>query len=268
MKVLALPLTLAVGWVLVASPARLAAEIEAPKHVIVEARGARSWLFESKLEQTVDAGLSSAIDFTQDLELKHDWSPQLLAIWKITNGHRVRVEWTRFVYVGDTRLARDITIGDITIPVDAFNRTEIESQRLSVSYSYLFKLGTERFRLGPMIEVRRFSDDIQFDGWINEPVEENWTAKTGVEAWGGSIGGELDAYLAPQVNLNAFVTYIAFGKLDGYFHIDTTLRYFFRRWIGVTAGYIYDGGKIKNDDPQGFLRIQTHQVFVGLAFGF
>jgi hypothetical protein len=242
MKVLALPPILAVMCLTAAVPARLAAQIEAPRHVIVEGRGARSWLFESKLEQTIDAGLSSTIDFTQDLDLKHDWSPEILAIWKITNGNRLRVDWTRFTYVGDTRLTRNITIGDVTIPVNAFNRTEIEA--------------------------RRFAEDIRFDGFINEPAEENWTAKTGVEACGGSIGGEFDAYLAPQVNLNAFVTYIAFGDLDGYFHVDATLRYFFRRWIGTTTGYIYDGGKIKNDDPPGFLRIQTNQVFVGLAFGF
>ena len=46
------------------------------------------------------------------------------------------------------------------------------------------------------------------------------------------------------------------------------LRYFLTPWLGINGGYIYSGLKIVIDDPSGFFRLQSNNIFFGATLGF
>jgi len=38
--------------------------------------------------------------------------------------------------------------------------------------------------------------------------------------------------------------------------------------LGINGGYVYSGLKIVIDDPAGFLRVQSNNIFFGATLGF
>ena len=88
------------------------------------------------------------------------------------------------------------------------------------------------------------------------------------DVWAGTIGTEFDSTLTEPLNFYGFVNWIGGRPLDGSWEVEVGLRYFLTPWLGINGGYVYSGLKIVMHDPEGFLRVQTNNIFFGATLGF
>jgi len=98
--------------------------------------------------------------------------------------------------------------------------------------------------------------------------DELLAASINTGVWAGTIGAEFDSTLSEPLNFYGFVNWIGGGPLDGTWEVEVGLRYFLTPWLGINGGYIYSGLKIVIDDPAGFLRVQSNNIFFGATLGF
>ena len=122
-------------------------------------------------------------------------------------------------------------------------------------------------RIGPLLDVRRLTFDISTSAQRTNP-DELLEASIDTDVWAGTIGAEFDSTLSEPLNFYGFVNWIGGGPLDGTWEVEVGLRYFLTPWLGINGGYIYSGLKIVIDDPAGFLRVQSNNIFFGATLGF
>ncbi len=137
---------------------------------------------------------------------------------------------------------------------------------LRFSYAYLFPIGGERIRIGPLVDARRVTFDLSASAMVSNP-DRFLEASIDTNVWAGTIGAEFDSTLTEPLNLYGFVNWIGGGPLDGSWDVEFGLRYFLTSWLGINGGYSYAGTKIVIHDPEGFLRAQTNNIFFGATLG-
>ncbi len=145
--------------------------------------------------------------------------------------------------------------------------SSIGKEEFRFSYSYLFPIRGERLRIGPLVDVRRLDFDLSASAQRTDP-DGLLSASVEIGEWAGTIGAEFDSTLAEQLNLYGFVNWIGYGDLDGSWDVEFGYRYFLTPWLGINGGYSYMGRKILTHDPEGFLRIQSNNIFFGATLGF
>jgi len=243
------------------------AQSNSPQTFLFDGRGLWSSIFQSKLDQDLTTGSRVTVKFDDDLGLTSAWGPQVRAIWKITPGHRIRFDYRRLEHSGEEVIDKDIQIDDIIFPAGSRVGASVGGDELRFSYAYLFPIGGERFRLGPLVDARRVTFDLSASAMLTNP-DQLLEASIDTDVWAGTIGAEFDSTLTEQFNLYGFVNWIGGGPLDGTWDIEFGLRYFLTPWLGINGGYSYAGTKIVIKDPDGFLRVQTNNIFFGATLGF
>lgn len=242
------------------------AQAKAPQRFLFEVRGFWSDPFQSKIEQTIPLPIAT-IDFEEDLGAGSEWGALFRAQVKITSGHHLRVEYDRVEYSGTVASTpNDIEIGGVMIPEGTAIVTDIPLARLRFAYWYLFRVGGDRFRVGPMVNAVRFSLDPSLS--VRHETTTLRRIKIGGDAWGGTIGAEFHSYLSDSANLYGFAGWIGAGDLDGSWDAEFGLCYFLRPWLGISGSYRYSGNKILLGGANGFLRVQTNNLGIGVAVGF
>ena len=243
------------------------AQSNVPQHFLFDGRVLWSSVFQSKLEQDLLGGGRGSVIFDDDLGITSAWGPQLRAVWKITSGNRIRLDYRRLEHSGEKVAEKDIPIDDIVFPAGSRVGSTVEGDELRFSYAYLFPVGGERFRIGPLIDARRVTFDLSASAMRTNP-DELLEASIDKDVWAGTIGAEFDSTPTERLNLYGFVNWLGGGPLDGSWDVEFGLRYFLTSWLGINGGYSYAGTKIVINDPEGFLRAQTNNIFFGATLGF
>ncbi len=189
------------------------------------------------------------------------------ALWKITPGNRLRFDYKPLENSGEKVTERDLQIDETVFPAGSRVSYLIGVEEFRFSYSYLFPVGGERLRIGPLLDVRRFSFDFSASAQRTNP-DELLEASIDTDVWAGTIGAEFDSALTEPWNLYGFVNWSGYGELDGFREIEFGLRYFLTPWLGINGGYVYSGLKIVTHDPEGFFRVQSNNIFFGATLGF
>ena len=189
------------------------------------------------------------------------------ALWKITPGNRLRFDYQPLENSGEKVTERDLQINETVCPAGSRVSYLIGVEELRFCYSYLFPVGGERLRIGPLLDVRRFSFDISTSAQGTSP-DELLAASVETDVWAGTIGAEFDSALTEPLNFYGFVNWIGYGELDGSREIEFGLRYFLTPWLGINGGYVYSGLKIVTHDPEGFFRVQSNNIFFGATLSF
>ncbi len=243
------------------------AQSKSPQHFLFDGRALWSSIFQSKLEQDLPTGSRVTVKLDDDLGLTSAWGPQFRAIWKMTAGNRIRFDYKRLEHFGEKVIDKDIQINDIIFPAGSRVGSTIGGDELRFSYAYLFPIGGERFRMGPLVDARRVTRDLSASAMLTNP-DELLGASIKADVWAGTIGAEFDSTLTEQLNLYGFVNWIGGGPLDGSWDVEFGLRYFLTPWLGINGGYSYAGAKIVINDPEGFLRTQANNISFGATLGF
>ena len=254
-------------FLLVAVTAVAKAQSNVPQHFLFDGRAVWSSNFQSKLEQDLTTGSRVSVKFDDDLGITSAWGPQFRAIWKITAGNRIRFDYRRFERSGEKVTEREIQIDETIFPAGSRVGSSVGGDELRFSYAYLFAIGGDHLRLGPLVDVRRVTLDLFASAMRTNP-DELLEASIKTDIWAGTIGAEFDSTLTEQLNVYGFVNWIGAGALDGTWDVEFGLRYFLTPWLGINGGYSYAGTKIVIKDPEGFLRTQTNNLFFGAALGF
>ena len=245
------------------------AQTKVPQHFFFEVRGFWSDPFQSKIEANVPGPFAS-VNFKEDLGFGSEWGALVRGVVKITPGHRFRIGYQRVEYTGTIAMAsRDIEFGGVTIPEGSAIRGALPLEKLKFVYSYLFRVGTDRFRVGPMINAAHISIDPSLSAQV--PGQNLEEISVEVDGWGGTIGGEFDSYLSESTNLYGFAGWIGAGDLDGSWDVEFGLRHFFTPWLGISAAYRYSGNKLlltSGGAIDSFLRVQTNNLSIGVVVGF
>ena len=178
------------------------AQSKSPQHFLFDGRALWSSAFQSKLEQDLPTGERVSVNFDDDLGITSAWGPQVRAIWKITPGNRIRFDYRRIENSGETVIERDIPIDDIIFPAGSRVGSTIGGDELRFSYAYLFPIGGERFRIGPLVDARRVTRDLSASAMLTNS-DELLGASIKADVWAGTIGAEFDSTLTEQLNLYA-----------------------------------------------------------------
>ncbi len=242
------------------------AQSNVPQHFLFDGRALWSSIFQSKLEQDLISGSRVTVKFDDDLGITSVWGSQVRAIWKITAGNRIRFDYRRLEHSGEKVVEKDIPIDDIIFPAGSRVGASVGGDELRFSYAYLFPIGGERFRIGPLVDARRVTFDLSASAMVSNP-DRLLEASIDTNVWAGTIGAEFDSTLTEPLNLYGFVNLIGGGPLDGSWDVEFGLRYFLTSWLGINGGYSYAGTKIVIHDPEGFLRAQTNNIFFGATLG-
>ena len=238
------------------------AQSRSPRHFLFDGRVRHSSIFQSKLEQG-----QNTVEFDNDLGFSSDWSSELRALGKITPGNRIRFDYKPLENSGEKVTERDLQIDGTVFPAGSRVGYSIGIEELRFSCSYLFPIGGERLRIGPVLDVRRFTFDLSASAQGTSPCELlEASINTGV--WAGTIGAEFDSTPTERLNVYGFVNWIGGGPLDGSWDVEFGLRYFLTPWLGINGGYSYAGTKIVIKNPDGFLRTRTNNLFFGAMLGF
>ena len=243
------------------------AQSNVPQHFLFDGRAIWSSTFQSKLEHDLATGERVSVKFDDDLGITSAWGPQVRAIWKITPGNRIRFDYRRIENSGEKVVEKDIPIDEIVFPAGSRVGVSVGGDELRFSYAYLFPIGGERFRMGPLVDARRVTFDLSASAMLTNP-DQLLEASIDTDVWAGTIGAEFDSTPTERLNVYGFVNWIGGGPLDGSWDVEFGLRYFLTPWLGINGGYSYAGTKIVIKNPDGFLRTQTNNLFFGATLGF
>lgn len=237
-----------------------------PEKVLFEVSGNWSHPFDSKLQGDLnDQGKTVE---QSDLGVGSAWGPKVRILWKMSPGNRLRLDLNRIdlTYRGERLIDKKIEFPGLEFPINTSLKSEFKTTEFRIAYSYLFKIGSDRLRLGPLMDVRRVDADVTAQGTLGDIRLGPADFDTGT--WGATIGVEFDSHPAEAVNFYGLVDWIGAGDLDGSWDVETGIRYFFTPWLGFTLAYEYTGTKVRFDDRNGFIRVQSNNLSAGVALGF
>lgn len=222
--------------------------------------------FQSKVQSEVFGKEVSLVQ--SDLDVGSAWGPQARFLWKMSPANRLRFDLNRvdLTYEGERVIDREIDFPGVEFPIDASIESKMKASEIRLAYSYLFKIGSDRFRLGPLVDARWEKMEVSATGTLNG--NNLGTGNYKGDVWGATVGAEFDSYPAEALNFYGFADWIGVGDLEGSWDIETGLRYFFKPWFGLTLAYEYTGTKIRLNDGEGFIRVQSNNVSGGVVLGF
>ena len=212
-------------FLLVSVTAAGQAQSKSPQPFLFDGRALWRSIFQSKLEQDLITGSRVTVKFDDDLGFSSDWGPELRAIWKITPGHRIRFDYRRLEHSRKKVTEREIQIDEVIFPAGSRVGSSVGEDEFRLPYSYLFPMSGERLRIGPLVDARRLTFDLFASAMRTNP-DELLEASIKTDVWAGTIGGEFDSTLTPQLSSYGFAHWIGAGNLDGSWDVEFGLRYF------------------------------------------
>ena len=209
---------------------------------------------ESSFSTTGNQG--STISFDRDFDFRNSLGFELRYTYRTKSGkHKFLAEYTDNRWDRTTTLSRSFTFLGETYVANLEATGELKQKTFRGMYSY--RWGTEKLRVGPMVDVGVIDTSLKVSGTTNNGSR---TAEGSITKFAATIGYDLD--YRPNSKLHFFNNLggIVFSG-ERLFHVEAGLKYFPIRNFGLSGGYKFRYYKTTQDDN--FIRISMHGPFFG-----
>lgn len=213
--------------------------------------------------QVSEGGFGTIIDLDEDLGISEDDSIEGRFTWYATRRSRLRFAYQTISATGDSVVSRTINFSgvDFNVSTRLLSNFDIEYARVGWAWQ-LFASRNNRFRIGPLLEVKAFRGDA---GIAAPDLVGLVGATEKFEAAFGSAGLILDVEFMPKLHGYAESTVLVESDEDGDLS-DTEfgLRYLVTKNITVVAGVrTFEVDVTQNDDRLDF---DLDGTFFGVGF--
>ena len=202
--------------------------------------------------------LDSALGFDDEdfFEVRFNWRPiRKLKLW---------IDYLAFDFSGQSTIMETFEFGGVEFDIDASLRSDLDVDYYRIGGAWQFiSWGEDRYRLGPLLEVKAVQGDARLDATI---VPFSASASEDFEAASAAAGLLLE--LEPNDKLEFFAEgAILVGHDEGdLLDAEAGVRYFPTDIIGILAGYrLFD---LDFEDSRAVLELELSGVFLGLMLRF
>jgi hypothetical protein len=198
----------------------------------------------------------SIISFDRDLDFSNKLGFELQYTYRTASGkHKFLAEYSDTRWNRTTTLSRSFTfLGETYVAnLEATGNLKLKTFRAMYSYRW----GTEKFRIGPMVDVGVIDTGIKISGTTNNGMR---TSEGSITKFAATIGYDLDYKVNRSVSLFNNLGGIIFFS-DRLFHVEGGVKYFPIRNFGISGGYKYQYYKLVKDEN--FFRISFNGPFFG-----
>jgi len=196
------------------------------------------------------------LDFARDFDFKNEWGFQIRYAYRTSSGkHKFVVDYDDTSWARDTILSRSFTFRGETYVANAAIASDLKLRTVRGMYAY--RWGTEKFRIGPMVDMGIITTRLELTGTTNSGVRSN---EGSISKFAATVGYDLDYDPTPQINIFNNLGAIVFQG-QRFLHAEGGVKYFPTRNFGATGGYKF--GRYKLEDEGNFLTVREHGPFVG-----
>ncbi len=220
----------------------------------------RYWMPRMSGTLRVERGsFATDIGLREDLGIANQGFPQGSATLH-RGAHRVRFQYSPIDYSGDQNVSRTVVFLGRVYTAGTRVQSDIEVRHLQLSWAYQF--GTEKVRLGPMVEANGFLlRGALLAPEINPPIAEREKLGFGLPAPGFAV----DIRPHPAVHVYGEFAGMKVGGYGRFIGSDAGVKVTWKQLL-FSVGYRTFNLHV-NDSPD-FARLQIHGPFVGAGFRF
>jgi len=198
----------------------------------------------------------STISFDRDFDFHGQFGFELAYTYRTASGkHKFRAEYSDTRWDRDTTLSRSFTFLGETFQANLAATGDFKLKTFKGMYAY--RWGTEKFRIGPMVDVGIIDARLNITGTTNNGIR---TAEGSITKFAATVGYDLDYNPSAKLNLFNNLGGIVFQG-ERLFHVEGGMKYFPVRHFGLVGGYKFQYYKTVKDDN--FFRVTTHGPFFG-----
>lgn len=217
----------------------------------------------SYLDLTGDARFSTSavpgttISIEDDFNLPDRLGLDLRYTYRTGNGkHKFMVNYLRADFEATATLRRTIVFQGQVYPVNLEVEGNYQLDDFRVLYSY--RWGSEKLRIGPMVDIGVVRSKVKVAGTINGiPVDrEGETIKPSF-----TVGYDIDYDPTPRFNIFHRLGGIAAGG-DRLFRTEVGIKFFPVRNFGITGGYSHNYYK-STEENDNFVAVRPQGPFFG-----
>ena len=203
----------------------------------------------------------STISFDRDFDFGNRFGFELAYTYRTASGkHKFRAEYSDTRWKRETVLSRSFTFLGETFEANLAATGNLKLKTFKAMYAY--RWGTEKLRIGPMVDVGIVDVRLKIAGTTNNGARE---AEGSITKFAATIGYDLDYNPNKKISLFHNLGGIVFFG-ERLFHAEGGIKYFPVRQFGLVGGYKYQYYKTVKDDN--FFRITTNGPFFGAIFRF
>ena len=204
------------------------------------------------------------IDLKGDLGIESDEALEGRITWKPLKALMFRVAYTPLSFSGDAEVEEEFEFGGQVFPIRVQVLTDLTIDYGRFAAAWLFPLGSDDFRLGPIVEAKGFYGDASLTGRVL--VIDLITASEDFAAGFGSAGVIMDFKPIPTLHLFAEGT-VDVGVTDGAAtDVELGIKFFPMKLFSISGGYRYI--KIEYNDEPDFAEIELSGFFLGASLRF
>lgn len=180
-------------------------------------------------------GFATSLDLDSDLGVSGAEDILMGEIGLTLGRHEVRVSGFSFEATGSQRVERNITFGDLVIPVGDVVRTDIDLDNIKVQYRYsFFTIKDHGFQLGPVIGLDYFHLDASLEATglgMKESIDEHIP----IPMIGLHAALPIEKFL---ISADVSGLYLSIRDIEGSFiETSATIGWYPLNNVGIFAGY-------------------------------
>lgn len=204
------------------------------------------------------------IDLEDDLGLEADEFLEGRFTWKPLKALMFRIAYTPMTFSGDAQIEEEFEFGGEIFPVRIQVLTDLKIDYGRFAAAWMFPLGSDDFRLGPIVEAKGFYGDASLVGRL--VIVDVISASEDFAAGFGSAGLIMDYKPIPTLHLFAEGT-VDVGVTDGAAtDVELGIKFFPLKLFSISGGYRYI--KIEYQDDPDFAEIELSGFFLGASVRF
>jgi hypothetical protein len=203
----------------------------------------------------------STISLSRDFDFHNRLGFELGYTYRTASGkHKFRVEYDDTRWKRETTLSRSFTFRGETFQANLAASGNLQLKTFRAMYAY--RWGTEKFRIGPMVDFGIINTSLKISGTTNNGMRE---AEGSITKFAATVGYDLDYNPNSKISFFNNLGGIVF-KGERLFHVEGGVKYFPIRAFGLVGGYKYQFYKTVKDDN--FFQVSTNGPFFGAIVRF
>jgi hypothetical protein len=198
----------------------------------------------------------STISFDRDFDFRSKLGFEMRYTHRTASGkHKFLAEYSNTNWNRTKTLSRSFTFRGETYQANFDATADLKLRTYRAMYSY--RWGTEKLRIGPMVDMGVIDTQIKISGTTNSGAR---TAEGSIAKFAATVGYDLDYKPISQVSFfNNMGGIVFFG--DRLFHVEGGVKYFPARHFGISGGYKFQ--YFKTIEDENFFKVKQHGPFFG-----
>jgi len=237
----------------------------AQKDVTIELEG-RWWFTElqGKVKVTDHTGRGTDIDLKEVLGVKDEGIPEIRLTWYPGKKSKIWAEYGLVGYDGDKSIDRTIQFGNVTYPLNARVKTDLDLQYLDLAWAWQFiYVDNGLFKLGTLLKAKILYVDASLEAPDNPSL-----ARESENFFFGfpMLGVAMDFNPHKMLNIFAQGSGLYAGSYGYTYDAEIGIKLIPIKILSIVGGYRIMEAKVEHDDD--YVRAKFYGPFVGVTVRF